>query len=313
MGSTCGVMGSPCGVMGSTCGVMGSTCGVMGSTCGVMRSTCGAMGSTCGVTYPPPQFPPLHKCPWSSAPGYPPAPTHTCTRRASSSAAAGRVRRTRPRPPAPSSWPTSQFLWQNIEDPAIYSRVVLRPLTAWGRGFFTPNCGVPWPGPEGKDRIRGAPDTRTHFAGSNLTKPGCPHWAGPDRPARPGGFRREGGFLEGGRVHTHPLGSEWVQTHVPLPRVLEPPCLAPSFPPGHPQSLTGGQVRRALQRTTMVGETALPASGPRPVRVHFFGLYRAARVRSASSPRPLSFLPGCTQSSCLGKQATARAFGAGTP
>eukprot|EP00661_Eupelagonemidae_sp_cell13_P022467 gene22467-biopygen1175 len=82
---------------------------------------------------------------------------------------------------------------------------------------------------------------------------------------------------------------------------------------GYPQSLTGGQVRRALQRTTMVGETALPASGPRPVRVHFFGLYRAARVRSASSPRPLSFLPGCTQSSCLGKQATARAFGAGTP
>eukprot|EP00661_Eupelagonemidae_sp_cell13_P017717 gene17717-biopygen3882 len=33
-----------------------------------------------------------------------------------------------------------------------------------------------------------------------------------------------------------------------------------------------------------LGETATPASGPRPVRVRFFKSYRAPRVRSASSP-----------------------------
>eukprot|EP00661_Eupelagonemidae_sp_cell13_P010673 gene10673-biopygen6299 len=38
-------------------------------------------------------------------------------------------------------------------------------------------------------------------------------------------------------------------------------------------------------------ETATPASGPRPVRVRFFEFDRAARVRSASGPRPLPFLP----------------------
>eukprot|EP00661_Eupelagonemidae_sp_cell13_P012482 gene12482-biopygen19956 len=37
------------------------------------------------------------------------------------------------------------------------------------------------------------------------------------------------------------------------------------------------------------GETATPASGPRPVRVRFFKFYRAPRVRSASGPRPLPF------------------------
>eukprot|EP00661_Eupelagonemidae_sp_cell13_P025075 gene25075-biopygen8988 len=42
-----------------------------------------------------PGLPLFDKRPWSWAPGYPPAPTHTCTsRRASSSTAAGRVRRT---------------------------------------------------------------------------------------------------------------------------------------------------------------------------------------------------------------------------
>eukprot|EP00661_Eupelagonemidae_sp_cell13_P019456 gene19456-biopygen6985 len=40
------------------------------------------------------------------------------------------------------------------------------------------------------------------------------------------------------------------------------------------------------------GKTALPASGPRPVRAHFFEFYRAARVRPASGPRPLPFPPG---------------------
>eukprot|EP00661_Eupelagonemidae_sp_cell13_P008016 gene8016-biopygen13632 len=34
-----------------------------------------------------------------------------------------------------------------------------------------------------------------------------------------------------------------------------------------------------------------PASGPRPVR-RFCGFHRAARARSASGPRPLSFPPG---------------------
>eukprot|EP00661_Eupelagonemidae_sp_cell13_P008886 gene8886-biopygen21183 len=41
-----------------------------------------------------------------------------------------------------------------------------------------------------------------------------------------------------------------------------------------------------------LGETATPASGPRPVRVRFFKFYRASRVRSASGPRSLPFLPG---------------------
>eukprot|EP00661_Eupelagonemidae_sp_cell13_P022565 gene22565-biopygen2747 len=39
------------------------------------------------------------------------------------------------------------------------------------------------------------------------------------------------------------------------------------------------------------GETATPAYGPRPVRVRFFKVYRAPRVRSASGPRPLPFSP----------------------
>eukprot|EP00661_Eupelagonemidae_sp_cell13_P017060 gene17060-biopygen6813 len=41
-------------------------------------------------------------------------------------------------------------------------------------------------------------------------------------------------------------------------------------------------------------KTALPASGPRPVRVRSFEFYRAPRVRSASGPRPLPFPPGPT-------------------
>eukprot|EP00661_Eupelagonemidae_sp_cell13_P010147 gene10147-biopygen21293 len=40
------------------------------------------------------------------------------------------------------------------------------------------------------------------------------------------------------------------------------------------------------------GETATPASGPRPVRVRFFKFYRAPRVWSASGPHPLPFSPG---------------------
>eukprot|EP00661_Eupelagonemidae_sp_cell13_P013558 gene13558-biopygen12560 len=43
--------------------------------------------------------------------------------------------------------------------------------------------------------------------------------------------------------------------------------------------------------TQTQGETATPASGPRPVRVRFLKLYRAPRVRSASGPRPLPFFP----------------------
>eukprot|EP00661_Eupelagonemidae_sp_cell13_P011361 gene11361-biopygen18388 len=41
-----------------------------------------------------------------------------------------------------------------------------------------------------------------------------------------------------------------------------------------------------------LGETATPASGPRPVRVRFFKFYRAPRVRSASGTCPLQFSPG---------------------
>eukprot|EP00661_Eupelagonemidae_sp_cell13_P011935 gene11935-biopygen13977 len=39
-------------------------------------------------------------------------------------------------------------------------------------------------------------------------------------------------------------------------------------------------------------EPTLPASSPRPVRARSFDVYRAACVRSVSSPRPLSFRPG---------------------
>eukprot|EP00661_Eupelagonemidae_sp_cell13_P012686 gene12686-biopygen4958 len=39
--------------------------------------------------------------------------------------------------------------------------------------------------------------------------------------------------------------------------------------------------RNKADRTGFMGETALPASGPRPARVRFFEFYRAARVRSA--------------------------------
>eukprot|EP00661_Eupelagonemidae_sp_cell13_P024430 gene24430-biopygen13445 len=47
-----------------------------------------------------------------------------------------------------------------------------------------------------------------------------------------------------------------------------------------------------VQRITPLGETAMPASGPCPVRVRSFKCYRAPRVRSASGPRPLLFFPG---------------------
>eukprot|EP00661_Eupelagonemidae_sp_cell13_P013424 gene13424-biopygen490 len=40
------------------------------------------------------------------------------------------------------------------------------------------------------------------------------------------------------------------------------------------------------------GEMAMPASGPRPVRIRFFTCYSAPRVRSAHGPRPLPFIPG---------------------
>eukprot|EP00661_Eupelagonemidae_sp_cell13_P018836 gene18836-biopygen23448 len=51
-----------------------------------------------------------------------------------------------------------------------------------------------------------------------------------------------------------------------------------------------------------LGETATPASGPRPVRVRFFKLYRAPRVRSASGPRPLPLSPGLPKGDPVGVQ-----------
>eukprot|EP00661_Eupelagonemidae_sp_cell13_P008481 gene8481-biopygen12140 len=51
------------------------------------------------------------------------------------------------------------------------------------------------------------------------------------------------------------------------------------------------QSRHSIGSKT-TGTTAVPASGPRPVRVRFFKYYRAVRVLSASGPRPLPFLPG---------------------
>eukprot|EP00661_Eupelagonemidae_sp_cell13_P015740 gene15740-biopygen5214 len=44
------------------------------------------------------------------------------------------------------------------------------------------------------------------------------------------------------------------------------------------------------------GETTLPVSGRRPVCARFFGLIRAARVRSVSGPCPLSFVPAVAES-----------------
>eukprot|EP00661_Eupelagonemidae_sp_cell13_P003079 gene3080-biopygen14229 len=51
------------------------------------------------------------------------------------------------------------------------------------------------------------------------------------------------------------------------------------------------RARACARRSEVLGETATPASGPRPVRVRFFKFYRAPRVRSASGPRPLPFPP----------------------
>eukprot|EP00661_Eupelagonemidae_sp_cell13_P023220 gene23220-biopygen4295 len=48
-----------------------------------------------------------------------------------------------------------------------------------------------------------------------------------------------------------------------------------------PSRTATGQRRRGVPAAQ--GETATPASGPRPARVRFFKIYRAPRVRSASA------------------------------
>eukprot|EP00661_Eupelagonemidae_sp_cell13_P015755 gene15755-biopygen11251 len=58
-----------------------------------------------------------------------------------------------------------------------------------------------------------------------------------------------------------------------------------------PERQSADRLLHGLRCLRLLGETTLPASGPRPVRVRSFESHRAARVRSASGPRPLPFLP----------------------
>eukprot|EP00661_Eupelagonemidae_sp_cell13_P019276 gene19276-biopygen8452 len=74
-----------------------------------------------------------------------------------------------------------------------------------------------------------------------------------------------------------------------------PPFVPARLPSGKTQAgrAAGHPTRHAYQGSRApLGETATPASGPRPVRVRFFKFYRVPRVRSASGPRPLPFSPG---------------------